>query len=224
MPSRHGNGSSITPKKRNTSRIISSRFQTNTERVKAFGIHPDNMFYFLGLGRRTLLALVRHRPLHRLYHRLPKLHGPPRRRLRNGPPLQGNPLRKEHSRDPRAHRHLVQQLLRGPDGSHFPLRSVHASLPRPTFSKATWKATENPSTGKAISSRIRPGPSSGANRAPTASTPFYQLLHQGTKLIPADFLAPAISHNPGRKTPFHPALQLLRPDRGAHERKGNGKR
>jgi len=25
---------------------------------------------------------------------------------------------------------------------------------------------------------------------------FYQLIHQGTKLIPADFLAPAISHNP----------------------------
>ena len=25
---------------------------------------------------------------------------------------------------------------------------------------------------------------------------FYQLMHQGTKLIPADFLAPAISHNP----------------------------
>jgi glucose-6-phosphate isomerase len=25
---------------------------------------------------------------------------------------------------------------------------------------------------------------------------FYQLVHQGTKMIPADFLAPAISHNP----------------------------
>jgi len=25
---------------------------------------------------------------------------------------------------------------------------------------------------------------------------FYQLLHQGTRLIPADFLAPAVSHNP----------------------------
>jgi glucose-6-phosphate isomerase len=25
---------------------------------------------------------------------------------------------------------------------------------------------------------------------------FYQLIHQGTKLIPADFLAPAMSHNP----------------------------
>ena len=25
---------------------------------------------------------------------------------------------------------------------------------------------------------------------------FYQLMHQGTKLVPADFLAPAVSHNP----------------------------
>ena len=25
---------------------------------------------------------------------------------------------------------------------------------------------------------------------------FYQLVHQGTKLIPADFLAPATTHNP----------------------------
>ena len=25
---------------------------------------------------------------------------------------------------------------------------------------------------------------------------FYQLIHQGTKMIPCDFIAPAISHNP----------------------------
>ena len=25
---------------------------------------------------------------------------------------------------------------------------------------------------------------------------FYQLIHQGTKIVPADFLAPAVSHNP----------------------------
>src|SRR3546814_13279913 len=25
---------------------------------------------------------------------------------------------------------------------------------------------------------------------------FYQLIHQGTRLIPSDFIAPAISHNP----------------------------
>src|SRR5690349_25094664 len=25
---------------------------------------------------------------------------------------------------------------------------------------------------------------------------FYQLIHQGTKMIPCDFIAPAVSHNP----------------------------
>jgi len=33
---------------------------------------------------------------------------------------------------------------------------------------------------------------------------FYQLIHQGTKLIPCDFLAPAISHNP--LSDHHPKL------------------
>ncbi|KAI0278014.1 glucose-6-phosphate isomerase [Russula aff. rugulosa BPL654] len=35
---------------------------------------------------------------------------------------------------------------------------------------------------------------------------FYQLLHQGTKLIPADFLAPASSHNPLRGSLHHRIL------------------
>lgn len=25
---------------------------------------------------------------------------------------------------------------------------------------------------------------------------FYQLIHQGTKMIPCDFIAPAVTHNP----------------------------
>ena len=33
---------------------------------------------------------------------------------------------------------------------------------------------------------------------------FYQLIHQGTRLVPADFLAPAISHNPVGQ--HHPIL------------------
>lgn len=33
---------------------------------------------------------------------------------------------------------------------------------------------------------------------------FYQLIHQGTKLIPCDFLAPAVSHNP--ISDHHPKL------------------
>jgi len=35
---------------------------------------------------------------------------------------------------------------------------------------------------------------------------FYQLLHQGTKLVPADFLAPATSHNPLRGSLHHRIL------------------
>jgi glucose-6-phosphate isomerase len=35
---------------------------------------------------------------------------------------------------------------------------------------------------------------------------FYQLVHQGTKLIPADFLAPATSHNPLRGSRHHRIL------------------
>ncbi|KAG1733142.1 Glc-6-P isomerase [Suillus lakei] len=33
---------------------------------------------------------------------------------------------------------------------------------------------------------------------------FYQLVHQGTKLIPADFIAPATSHNPIANSKHHP--------------------
>jgi glucose-6-phosphate isomerase len=36
---------------------------------------------------------------------------------------------------------------------------------------------------------------------------FYQLLHQGTKLIPADFIAPTSTHNPLSKS-FHHRILL----------------
>ncbi|KAL5498809.1 PGI1_1 [Sanghuangporus vaninii] len=35
---------------------------------------------------------------------------------------------------------------------------------------------------------------------------FYQLLHQGTKLVPADFLAPATTHNPIENSKHHRIL------------------
>lgn len=35
---------------------------------------------------------------------------------------------------------------------------------------------------------------------------FYQLVHQGTKLIPADFIAPATTHNPIRNSLHHRIL------------------
>ena len=35
---------------------------------------------------------------------------------------------------------------------------------------------------------------------------FYQLVHQGTKLIPCDFLAPATTHNPIASSKHHRIL------------------
>ncbi len=44
---------------------------------------------------------------------------------------------------------------------------------------------------------------------------FYQLIHQGTRLIPCDFIAFAQHPEPARPASRHAAGQRLRPDRGA---------
>jgi glucose-6-phosphate isomerase len=48
--------------------------------------------------------------------------------------------------------------------------------------------------GKAVS--YQTGPIIWGEPGTNGQHAFYQLIHQGTKLIPCDFLAPAISHNP----------------------------
>ncbi len=57
------------------------------------------------------------------------------------------------------------------------------------------------SNGKSIDRSGRPvsyetGPIIWGEPGTNGQHAFYQLIHQGTRLIPADFLAPAISHNP----------------------------
>ena len=44
---------------------------------------------------------------------------------------------------------------------------------------------------------------------------FYQLIHQGTRLIPCDFIALRPAAQPARPAPRHAAGERLRPDRGA---------
>jgi glucose-6-phosphate isomerase len=57
------------------------------------------------------------------------------------------------------------------------------------------------SNGKSVDRSGRPlgyqsGPIIWGEPGTNGQHSFYQLIHQGTKLIPADFLAPAVSHNP----------------------------
>ena len=88
-------------------------------------------------------------------------------------------------------------------------------LTLPRSSRATWNLTGNRSQRPASASTTKPGsvpcrclhqltnsfvarpqPIIWGAAGTNGQHSFYQLLHQGTKLIPADFLAPANSHNP----------------------------
>jgi glucose-6-phosphate isomerase len=61
--------------------------------------------------------------------------------------------------------------------------------------------TDMESNGKSVDRSGRPvtyrtGPVIWGEPGTNGQHAFYQLLHQGTRIVPADFLAPAISHNP----------------------------
>ena len=60
--------------------------------------------------------------------------------------------------------------------------------------------------------------SSGASRARTASTRFYQLIHQGTRLIPCDFIGFAHSAQPARRPPRPADRERVRAGGGARVR------
>ena len=51
---------------------------------------------------------------------------------------------------------------------------------------------------------------------------FYQLIHQGTRLIPCDFIGFMHSQQPARRPPRPADVQRLRPDRGARLRQDAG--
>ena len=78
------------------------------------------------------------------------------------------------------------------------------------------------SDGKSVDKQGRPaacgtGPIVFGEPGTNGQHAFYQLLHQGTKVIPCDFIIPARSQNPlGRHHPL--ASELPRPDRSADAR------
>jgi len=62
-------------------------------------------------------------------------------------------------------------------------------------SSLTWSQTEN--TFKKTGQKLTrpPAPLSGGEPGTDGQHAFYQLIHQGTKKVPADFLAPVNTHN-----------------------------
>ena len=106
-------------------------------------------------------------------------------------------------------RRLVQQFLRRADSCDSSVRPIHASLPRILPARRYGKQRQVcRSDGKEVD--YSTGPVIWGEPGTNGQHAFYQLIHQGTKLIPADFIAPIETHNPHRRASRNSALELLR--------------
>ncbi|KAI5997202.1 hypothetical protein F5J12DRAFT_851449 [Pisolithus orientalis] len=108
---------------------------------------------------------------------------------RDGQALQRNSSGEQLPRYPRRPQYLVQRLLRRSNSCPSPLRpglaQVHRLLP-----------TRRYRVQRYIGHQVRQvvdyqtGPIIWGTAGTNGQHPFYQLLYQGTKLVPADFLTP----------------------------------
>jgi glucose-6-phosphate isomerase len=89
---------------------------------------------------------------------------------------------------------------------------THAILPYDQYMHrfaAYFQQGDMESNGKSVTRDSKPvatttGPIIWGEPGTNGQHAFYQLIHQGTKLIPCDFIAPAVSHNPVGQ--HHPIL------------------
>jgi len=168
---------------------------TNEEAVRKFGIAADNMFVFwdwvggryslwsaIGLSIACSLGFAHFRELLEGAHAMD-------RHFREAPPDRNIPV--------------VLALL-GIWYNNFFGAETHAMLPYDQYMHrfpAYFQQGDMESNGKYIDRRgkevsYQTGPVIWGEPGTNGQHAFYQLIHQGTKLIPCDFIAPALSHNP----------------------------
>jgi len=168
---------------------------TNTEKVKAFGIHPDNMFVFWDWvgGRYSLWSAIGLSiACYVGFENFAEL-------------LRGAHEMDRHFREtPLARNIPVILALIGIWYNNFFGAETETILPYDQYMHrfpAYFQQGNMESNGKSVDRKGRrapyqTGPIIWGEPGTNGQHAFYQLIHQGTKLIPADFLAPAISHNP----------------------------
>jgi glucose-6-phosphate isomerase len=168
---------------------------TNATAVTAFGIDPDNMFEFWDWvgGRYSLWSAIGLSiALAVGYENFEKL-------------LTGAHRADEHFRTaPFAQNIPVIMALLGVWYNNFFGAESHAILPYDQYLQyfpAYFQQGDMESNGKSVTRGGAPvdystGPIIWGQPGTNGQHAFYQLIHQGTKLIPCDFLAPAQSHNP----------------------------
>ena len=175
----------------------SSRSRRTRRRSSSFGIDTANMFEFWDWvgGRYSLWS--RDRAVDRARDRHGQLRGAARRARTR---WTSTSARRRSSRTCRS---SWRCSASGTRTSSAPRRtrscrttSTCIASPR-TSSRATWRATARASTARASRSpTTRPGPVIWGEPGTNGQHAFYQLIHQGTRLIPCDFIAPVETHNP----------------------------
>lgn len=168
---------------------------TNTEAVTAFGIAPENMFVFwdwvggryslwssIGLSIVCTIGFDNFRQL-----------------------LEGAHAMDKHFKDTPFEKNIpVILALIGVWYNNFFGAASEAILPYDQYLHrfaAYFQQGNMESNGKSVDRNGHPvmyqtGPVIWGEPGTNGQHAFYQLIHQGTKLIPCDFLAPVVSHNP----------------------------
>jgi glucose-6-phosphate isomerase len=168
---------------------------TNTDAVSKFGIDPDNMFEFWDWvgGRYSLWSAIG----------LPIVLAIGMARFEEL--LSGAHKVDEHFRTTPFEENIpVIMGLLGIWYNNFFGAETHAILPYDQYMyrfPAYFQQGDMESNGKSVTKdgekvNYSTGPIIWGEPGTNGQHAFYQLIHQGTKLIPCDFLAPALSHNP----------------------------
>ena len=168
---------------------------TNSEKVEAFGIHPENMFIFWDWvgGRYSLWSAIGLSIACYIgFQNFAEL-------------LQGAHEMDRHFRETPLEKNIpVILALIGIWYNNFFGSETEALLPYDQYMHrfpAYFQQGNMESNGKSMDRNgqrvgCQTGPIIWGEPGTNGQHAFYQLIHQGTRLIPADFLAPAISHNP----------------------------
>jgi glucose-6-phosphate isomerase len=168
---------------------------TNTKEVEAFGIDKDNMFKFWDWvgGRYSLWSAIGLSIACYIgYENFAKL-------------LQGAFEMDQHFKETPFEENIpVVLALIGVWYNNFFNAQTETILPYDQYMHrfpAYFQQGNMESNGKSADRNgqktdYQTGPIIWGEPGTNGQHAFYQLIHQGTKLIPADFLAPAISHNP----------------------------
>jgi len=168
---------------------------TNEAEVRRFGIDPENMFIFwdwvggryslwsaIGLAIACSIGFDNFREL-----------------------LAGAHALDQHFREAPLERNIpVLLALLGIWYNNFFGAETHAILPYDQYLHrfpAYFQQGDMESNGKYVDRNgekvsYQTGPIVWGEPGTNGQHAFYQLLHQGTKLVPCDFIAPAVSHNP----------------------------